>query len=171
MGSNPACPTKPCPITSPEDRASRVAALNSALLASRSATETLERWCAAPLVAERVAGPDIAPDASVCALLGDAAIRFRHVRLRGGGVVLSVAENWYVPARLTAAMEVALETTDAPFGRVVDPLGCRRRTLAATILPPGGAFVIAHHAVLLLPDGRAVCVVRERYTREAVDRG
>ena len=168
MGSNPACPTKPCPITSPEDRACRVAALNDALLAGRSATETLEQWCAAPVLAERVAGPDPTPDPAVRDILGDAGCQFRYVRLRGGGVVLSVAENWYVPARLTSEMNVALETTDAPFGRVVGPLGCRRRTLQATILPPGGAFVIEHRAVLLAPGDVPVCVVRERYTREAV---
>ncbi len=171
MGSNPACPTKPCPITPPrddEDRATRIEALNQALLAGGSATETLERWCAGPVVAVRVAGPDRPPDAATYAMLGAVPVRFRQVHLRGGGLLLSEAENWYVPSRLTPAMNAALDTTDVPFGRVVEPLGCHRRTLEAVILADGGAFVLRHHAVLVRPDGLAVCVVRELYTREAV---
>ena len=175
MGSNPACPTKPCPISPPDipwDPAPRVAALNDALLAGQSATATLERWCAArgeaaAIVAVRVPGAWPPPDAAARAILGAAAIRYRHVQLRGGALVLSVAENWYVPDRLTPAMNAALETTDQPFGRVVAALRCRRHTLEARILPEGGEFVLAHRAVLFDGAGAAVCVVTERYTRDA----
>ncbi len=175
MGSNPACPTKPCLISSPDtpgDLASRVAALNGALLAGQSATATLERWCSprcgvARLVAVRVPGASPPPDPATRAMLGAAAIRYRHVHLRCGPLVLSVAENWYVPDRLTQAMNDALDTTDEPFGRVVAPLRCRRETLEATILPLGGTFVLAHRAVLFDRGDAAVCVVVERYTRDA----
>ena len=150
------------------DPGARIAALNEALLAGPSATETLERWCGATLLAERVPGPDLPPDDVAAALLGTVAHRFRHVRLCVGAIVVSQAENWYVPHCLTPAMNALLDTTDAPFGRVVRPLRCRRQTLAATILPAGGPFVIEHRAVLFDGEGALVCVVRERYTRGAV---
>ena len=46
-----------------------------------------------------------------------------------GSVVLSEADNWYVPSRLTPEMNRLLDTTDAPFGRVVQAVHFRRRTL------------------------------------------
>jgi hypothetical protein len=48
--------------------------------------------------------------------------------------VLSEADNWYVPGRLTAEMNRLLDTTDAPFGRVVQPLEPYRRPIDARIL-------------------------------------
>ncbi len=169
MGSNPACPTKP-------NFFARIAALNDALLAGRSATETLELWAArhfgvGPLTAARIPGPDRPPDPAARAILGTATSRYRHVRLGCGPLVLSVAENWYVPALLTPAMNAALEATSEPFGRVVAPLGCLRRTLEATMLDRGGDYVLEHRAALFDARGNAVSVVRERYTRDAVGEG
>jgi hypothetical protein len=63
------------------------------------------------------------------------------VRLTCGDRVLSEADNWYVPARLTPEMNRVLDTTDTAFGRAVQPLNFRRRTLSAkllwSLLPPG----------------------------------
>ncbi|MBU6246779.1 MAG: hypothetical protein KGN77_03390 [Xanthomonadaceae bacterium] len=118
--------------------------LNADLLSHDSATLTLERWCAAHgmasparVTAERVHGPARPLPDDLRAQLGIAAdepVAYRRVALRCGGRTLSEAENWYVPARLTAAMNRTLQTTDRPFGKVVRPLHFRRRTLSAELL-------------------------------------
>jgi hypothetical protein len=61
-------------------------------------------------------------------------LRYRHVQLTCGEHVLSEADNWYVPARLTAEMNQQLDGSDEPFGKVVRPLGFQRRTLSAELL-------------------------------------
>lgn len=160
--------------------------LNRALLAQPSATLTLERWCGAHGIgdpalvrAERErAGEDAAPQ-EVRALLGadpQTLVRHRRVRLTCGAIVLSEADNYYRPDRLTDEMNAILDTTDTPFGKVVRPLDFRRRTLEARALwrpgeeaPASGAlvvprFVLAHRAVLTLPDGTPFSALIERYT-------
>jgi chorismate-pyruvate lyase len=173
--------------------------LNAELLSHDSATLTLERWCdshhlASParIVAERVEGIDQPPTAQQRLELSVAAtdiVRYRRVRLRCGNLVLSEADNWYVPARLTADMNRLLDTTDTPFGRVVQALHFQRHTIAATMLwrplPEGWelgrpasdspgidipgrlvapAGVLQHRALLNLPDGKPISEVVETYT-------
>jgi hypothetical protein len=85
--------------------------LNAELLSGDSATLTLDRWCAshalaapARVIAERVSGSDAAATPEQRQLLGVGPaepVRFRRVRLKCGAHVLSEAENWYVPSRLT----------------------------------------------------------------------
>src|SRR5271163_60318 len=161
-----------------------IESLNADLLAHDSATLTLERWCAdhrladPPLiVAQRVHDVDKAATAEVRAALDvkpDEPLGYRRVRLKCGDRVLSEADNWYVPARLTPAMNHVLETTDTPFGKAVAALHFRRHTLSADLLwrplPKGwemGAataeggktplaapeHVLEHRAVLSTPDG------------------
>jgi hypothetical protein len=118
--------------------------LNAELLSHDSATLTLERWCAdhrlaepARIVAERVKDIDKPATADVRAALDvrpDEALGYRRVRLRCGDRVLSEADNWYVPSRLTPEMNHVLETTDTPFGKAVAALDFRRRTLSAKLL-------------------------------------
>lgn len=150
------------------------------LAANDSATAALGQWCerrqlAAPPVIRALASRDAVapppPSAAVRQLLGVSpgeAVAYRHVRLSCGDRVLSVAHNWYVPARLTPAMNQTLATTDTPFGKVVTPLGFRRERLEEKrgALPdcPRGT-VLSHEAALKLPDGRAFSVVIECYTR------
>ena len=189
----------------PDDAVHRLAALalvqtlNADLLANASATLTLDRWCAAhrlaekpTIVADRVRGQDKPASPEIRALLkvdAEAPVNYRRVRLTCGDKVLSEADNWYLPARLTAAMNTALETTDTSFGRVVKPLDFRRTTLDArllwqplpegwamgTPLPPASAgplaipaFVLEHRAVLTLPDGTPFSALVESYTRETL---
>lgn len=173
--------------------------LNADLLSNDSATLTLDRWCeshkmatSAKIVAERVHDQDKDPTAEVRKLLGVAAsdpVRYRHVRLHCGTHVLSEADNWYVPARLTADMNKVLDTSDTPFGRAVQALHFHRRTLSAQLLwsplPPGWemgatlgaagagtlripAQIIQHRAVLSLPDGTPFSVVVETYTNQVL---
>jgi hypothetical protein len=54
--------------------------------------------------------------------------------LRCGERVLSEADNWYVPARLTTEMNRLLDTTETPFGRAVQRLAPYRRTLEVRML-------------------------------------
>jgi hypothetical protein len=167
--------------------ARRLAAeLNAELLGHASATETLQRWCAArhlaeppQIVARRVFGHDHIPTADVRRLLHAAPgepIRYRHVALACGDHVLSNADNWYRPAALTVAMNAELEGSDRPFGLVVKSLGFHRRTLSAALLvsardrrPP--AAVIRHRAVLETADGAPFSLVVETYTAEVLDEG
>src|ERR1700722_11363272 len=163
-----------------------IESLNADLLAHDSATLTIERWCAdhrladpARIVAERVSGADKPASAEVRAALDvkpDERLGYRRVRLTCGDHVLSEADNWYVPARLTPEMNHALETTDTPFGKAVAALHFRRHTLSADLLwrplPQGweiGAtpvpqeaaamtipdHVLEHRAVLSTPDGES----------------
>jgi chorismate-pyruvate lyase len=121
-----------------------VQGLNAEILANRSATATLEKWCRdhaladePRVVAEVVAGEPRAPDAEQRQRLradSGEVVRYRRVRLRCGEHVLSEAENWYLPGRLTPEMNHALETSDTPFGRVVAPLEPYRQTFAARLL-------------------------------------
>lgn len=118
--------------------------LNARLLASRSATATLEAWCndhgmaePARLAADLQRGIDKPASAETRARIGvgpDTPLRYRRVRLTCGDHVLSEADNWYVPDRLTPEMNRSLETTDTPFGRAVQSLAPTRQTVASETL-------------------------------------
>ncbi|NKJ43208.1 hypothetical protein FHW94_002692 [Novosphingobium sp. SG720] len=159
---------------------SRLPALEATLAAQPSATAALAQWCntqglADPATIRAAADrtPRAAPPA-VRSALGVAVgepLGFRHVRLSCGGVVLSDAQNWFVPARLTPAMNDTLAHTDTPFGTVVAPLQFTRQRLAARrgrmAECPAGT-VLSHRAVLRRPDGAAISLVVECYTRASV---
>ena len=177
--------TAPAPASpAPHDRAEiarRLAAFEHELATHDSATLVLEQWCHAHaiapadvrVVAERVRDAELPADATVRAILHVSAaepVVHRHVRLSCGGVVLSHADNWYVPARLTHAMNRMLESSDTPFGRVVLPLGFRRRALGAHRLwhPVAGSSpppptVIQARGVLSVGE-QPIATVVERYT-------
>jgi hypothetical protein len=118
--------------------------LNGEILASSSATRTLEQWCAdhhmaddPKIVATRLPGASKEPSAEQLQRLdvhAPSELRYRRVQLRCGNHTLSEADNWYVPARLTPEMTTLLETTDTPFGKAVQPLHPYRRILTVTQL-------------------------------------
>jgi hypothetical protein len=102
-----------------------------------------------------------------------------------GALVLSEADNWYVPGRLTPEMNQLLDTTDSPFGVVVRALHFQRHTLSSTLLwlplpagwemnatsvrdmiadQPMPSKLLEHRAVLTLPDGTPFSEVVETYT-------
>jgi hypothetical protein len=150
----------------------------SALAAQPSASAALTGWCAAQAIAnpptitaERVGQPfpgSAAPIRQLLAVPAQEPVTHRTVQLKCGGTALSVAYNWYVPSRLTPEMNTALETGDTPFGTVVAPLQFTRQTLARVRGAMTGCpkdSVLSHLAVLKLPDGRAISVVIECYTR------
>jgi chorismate-pyruvate lyase len=166
-------------------------ALNAELLHHDSATLALERWCRAHglpsrarVTAQLLRRGNAEPTADQRRRLevGTAeAVRYRRVWLSCGGRVLSEAENWYVPGRLTPEMNQLLQRTDTPFGRAVAALRFRRRVLAADLLwtPWAGGgkargaawvppYVLQHRALLLGADGAPLSEVVETYTREAL---
>jgi chorismate-pyruvate lyase len=171
--------------------------LNSELLSNNSATLTLEHWCdvhhlASPprIVAVRVSDMDnpVSPgQRQELHVTPTEPVRYRRVRLKCGAVVLSEADNWYVPSRLTPEMNKLLDTTDTPFGRAVQALHFQRRTLSAKVLwrplpegwemnaasinaavVPMPATLLEHRAVLTLPDGTPFSEVVESYTADVL---
>ncbi|HVI90878.1 MAG TPA: hypothetical protein VM659_21450, partial [Dongiaceae bacterium] len=118
--------------------------LNADLLSHDSATLTLDRWCEthhlaspAKIVAQRDHGTDKPATAEQRQLLHvgtDEPIRYRRVRLACGDRVLSEADNWYVPSRLTPEMNQQLDSSDIAFGRAVQALHFQRHTLSADLL-------------------------------------
>ena len=148
-------------------------ALNADLLSHPSATLTLERWCGAhhlaaeaKIVAHRVQGADKPLPEGARAQLGigpDEPVRYRRVQLACGDVVLSDADNWYVPARLTPAMNRTLDTTATPFGTVVRPLNFHRQTVG-TSQSNHGDVVLQVKAVLLTPQEAPISLVVENYS-------
>jgi len=62
-------------------------------------------------------------------------VKYRRVQPSCGDHILSEADNWYVPRRLTPEMNRLLETTDVPFGRAgvetVSPDICSRYPMVA----------------------------------------
>lgn len=149
-----------------------VEALSARLLASHSATAVLQEICDRRAPGERVRAERLPPGPEAPAWVREAlaasgeAIRHRRVRLMCGPEVLSVADNWFVPGRLTPEMNATLETTDTPFGVAVRSLDYRRRTLSVCYLDDG-AGVLEHKAVLVA-DGVPFSLVLETYAAVAV---
>lgn len=199
-----AAPAPPAPWSdTPQARLAALAlieTLNGELLATQSATLTLERWCAAhdlarpaELHAQQLQSAVESADPEVRADLhvepGELVIH-RRVALRCGGQLLSVADNWYVPARLSQAMNEQLEHSQAPFGTVVQSLQPYRRTLAAHMLwaplpagweraapqahspaASGSALLLPqvlfeHRALMLGSDHRPLAELHESYQRD-----
>ena len=171
--------------------------LNGNFLASNSATLTLEQWCNA----HHLAGADakikahlirddvkpITPEQRARLKVGpDEKINYRHVDLDCGDHTLSIADNWYVPSRLTPEMNTLLETTDTPFGKAVFDLHFYRQNFSDKILwhplPEGWETqpkpargkgklaipqeLIEHRALLFTKDGVPFSEVRETYQKE-----
>src|SRR4051812_48691272 len=118
--------------------------LESEILSSPSATQALTARCARlhlanpPAIrAVREQGVERSASPAIRRLLKVTAsepVRYRRVRLICGSQVLSDADNWYVPARLTAEMNATLDRTETSFGTVVRPLHFQRRTLKSEAL-------------------------------------
>ncbi|QEL57942.1 hypothetical protein FYK34_17295 [Chromobacterium paludis] len=186
-----------------DDAATRVKALallqtvNATLLSHPSATRTLQQWCEAHRLAVepriralRDASIRKPADAEVRAQLQvgpDEAVGYRRVELACGERILSEADNWYVPSRLTPEMNKLLDSTDTPFGTAVRALNFTRRTESAKLLwsplPAGWETrplpaatgkagleipeqVLQHRAVLYKDGGTPFSLVVETYRRD-----
>ena len=145
-----------------------VAAFEAELRQSNSATAVLQRRCGAPIRAEvdRAAVNPPSPEQRVrLAVDAGELVAYRRVALRCGEVTLSVAENWYVPARLTPEIRAAL-AGDTPFGAAIRPLSPTRRTLASERDGPG--YMLRHRALVLAGDGTPLAEVVENYQPAAL---
>jgi chorismate-pyruvate lyase len=166
------------------DAFTQVQTLNAQLLASRSATATLEAWCRdhhladdPRIVAHVRSGVDRPPTAEQRQRLdvtGRDAVAYRRVDLECGARVLSRADNWYVPARLTPEMNRILQTTDTPFGKVVAALLPSRETFAVKLwwsdsTQPVTETLFEHRAVLYANDRRPFSEVDEMYQRALLE--
>ncbi|EJU11814.1 hypothetical protein LH128_16905 [Sphingomonas sp. LH128] len=162
--------------TSPAMPAATLEQFETVLRRHDSATLALEEWCGMRgvtdprITAQTLATGGEAPPAAMrehLRLADGETFALRNVRLSCGGAVLSVAWNWYVPARLTPAMNEALRVTNTPFGKVVAPLGFKRRPLATVAGPAENCpadTISTHQAMLVLPDGRPLAYLVECYT-------
>jgi chorismate-pyruvate lyase len=194
------------PAEPPQNRLARfeilalLQTLNADLLSHDSATLTLEHWCAehsladpARIIARRMhEAVKSIPDDLRARLAVDAAepIAYRHVQLVCGERMLSEADNWYVPSRLSVQMNARLDNSDEPFGKVVQSLGFQRRTLSAQLLwaplPQGWEMsaanvdrsplriphaVLRHEAILYTSAQVPFSVVVETYTNQLFDFG
>ncbi len=160
--------------------------LNAELLANKSATAVLETWCAdhkiasvPKIIARRIEAQSRAPSEQTRVRLKigvDTLVEFRNVALMCGDVVLSVAQNWYVPERLTPEMNKVLTTSETPFGKVIAPLSPTRQTVSATLLwsvlpdlklpqSPLPENLLEHRAVLSTGEGLPIAEVVETYQR------
>jgi hypothetical protein len=179
-----------------------VQTLNAEIMASPSATLALEKWCAehrlagsgeAKIVARLIRGtPKPATDEQRQRLqVGpDEKLGYRHVRLVCGDRVLSEADNWCVPSRLTPEMNRLLEATDTPFGKAVQSLKPYRQTFSANVLwwplpqgwetqthpavDAGGTLNIPetlfeHRAIVFSRDRLPLAEVHESYKRPLLD--
>lgn len=149
----------------------------AALAATPSASAALQGWCHArfdpdaPLRAVKIVASSDEPSGRIRDALDlgpDERLGYRRVSLRCAGREMSLAYNWYVPSRLTAEMNRQLAGSDAPFGRVAAPLRFTRERIAqpwsGPELCPAGT-ILAHRALLRLPDGKPLAMVVECYTR------
>jgi chorismate-pyruvate lyase len=171
-----------------------VQTLNARLLASHSATSTLEEWCLghtpaddAAIRARRVAGVDKPASAEQRDRLEVGArerVIYRRVELACGARVLSEAENWYVPSRLTTDIRRILADSDTPFGRAVTDLNPVRETFAVEFFWPPQDFeagaeasdqavelaipwrLFRHRALVYSENRLPFSEVNESYTRE-----
>lgn len=177
-----------------------VETLNATLLASNSATKTLEDWCAVHHMASAaildahllrdVQKPLPAAERQRLEIGPNEPVIYRRVELACGDHVLSRADNWYVPGRLTPAIDSALKASDIPFGRAIQNLRPHRQTFAVVVqwhpLPEGWEtapppvehpdaelaippVLFEHRAVVYRGDGKPISEVDESYTRDILD--
>jgi chorismate-pyruvate lyase len=157
-----------------------VQTLNAELLASRSATLTLEKWCGehrlagageAKIIARLIRGeakPASAEQRQRLEVGPDEQLKYRRVQLLCGENVLSEADNWYVPSRLSAEMNRVLETTDTPFGKAVLALKPYRQTVAANVLWWPLAHGWENQAMPALAKGDAMVIPGALFEHRAV---
>ncbi len=147
----------------------------TALAAQPSATKVLQGWCDAHFpahhlkiwAAPRESGSPMPPGLRTALGVGpDEPLGTRHITLICGWVPLSEADNWFVQSRLTPAMRTALAQTETPFGTVAAPLHFTREPLSSRRGPAEGCnrrTVLANRALLRLPSGEPLALVRECY--------
>ncbi|GHE49754.1 hypothetical protein GCM10019059_06150 [Camelimonas fluminis] len=117
----------------------RYEALVAALLETGSATETLAAWSRRRGWDDRIVAHKLEADmrpapAQIAALLDireGETVGYRKVALASGERVLSRADNWFTPGRLSSGVNAGLDASQTPFGRLVSRLSPTRRVVNA----------------------------------------
>lgn len=167
------------------EREALIRELSQRIAQARTATAALLDWCdehglsEGPILARRLqsdrtlSGRDVSLQA--LAAMPEEPIRHRRVELIRGTLPLVTADNWFLPSRLPAPMNEALETTDLPFGAVIASLDPSRRNSSIHFSDPGDGgevwgreTVLEHRAVVVGGRGRPLAVVRERFSAALV---
>jgi chorismate-pyruvate lyase len=145
--------------------------LKADLAGPHSATQVLTQWCddlhlAAPA---KIRAMRVHQDKPAAPWIRQALrvnpgerLHYRRVQLMCGAHILSEADNWYRPTRLTAEMNTVLDTTDRSFGAVVKPLDFHRRTISR-VDNADAKTPLRLTAVLETPDGVPFSLVIENY--------
>jgi hypothetical protein len=145
--------------------------LRTELLAGQSATQILAGYCSTlglaspPVIRALRDNVKESASAEVRGLLKadpDEDIRYRRVHLMCGNQVLSDADNWYVPDRLTPEMNKMLDQTDTPFGTAVLPLEFHRQTLSTSAINDP-KVILRITALLLTKADKPFSLVIESY--------
>jgi hypothetical protein len=120
------------------------------------------------------------------AVSGNERVRHRKIRALCGATVVLEADEWFLPASVSSQLDAQLENSNWPFDANVEALHFKRRILSDTLLWPqlpelqrspsekGGpatqavqplpAWVLKHHVLVMLPDGRPFAEIQENYT-------
>jgi len=147
-------------------RSGIIEALHAALLAADSATAVLEAFFGPVTVQRLDESPSANEGLGERLLLGPGdTLRHRAVRLVADARTVSKAELWYVANRLPAARVKQLDSSEIPFGRIMQPVGLKRSVLLARICGPEEAALLVHRALLSAPSGLPVAEVYELYPR------
>ena len=128
----------PLGIRSAANPTAVVRELSASLLRASTAREALFFWCEAhgissgPITVVRREPKELNdPDDDMLEELRprrDECIAHRSVRLMRGRILLSEADDWFIPDRLPTDIGGVLEATNAPFGAAVARLWPSRRT-------------------------------------------
>lgn len=162
------------PARAAEDT-SRLQAFEVQLEANPSATAVLQAWCdvhgpkgtrIAAVQIQGASAPLPRAGGDVLHPQPGETMRYRRVRLMCGNRILSQAQNWYLPGKLTGEMKRTLDQSQTPFGRAVAALHFSRRNLETRYLPAGDdGGVLRHSAVLITEKGEPFSFVVETYTK------
>jgi len=157
----------------------RYEALVAALLETSSATATLAAWSRQRGWDDRIVayklGADTRPAPGRIAALLDTPegeiVGYRKVALASGDRVLSRADNWFTPGRLSSGVNAGLDASQTPFGRLVSRMSPTRRVISADRLwaPPHEAAPAEVFRLFAVVSGvtdaglRPLAVVNETY--------
>ncbi len=156
-------------IFAPDSAAVR--AFRARLDSQPSATAALQARCSTPIRVIRLSvdRPVTEDILTLLQVRETHQVMTRHVRLLCGETVLSDAWNWYVPERLSPAMNTLLEQTDTPFGRVVRQTAFRRQRLETRFPGKASGIVLENRALLLRgADNAPISLVVEDYLPAAI---
>ena len=148
-----------------------VRAFRARLDSHPSATAVLQSRCPSPIRVLRLSvdRPVTEDILSLLQVTETHQVNTRRVRLLCGETVLSDAWNWYVPERLSPAMNTLLEQTDTPFGRVVQQTAFRRERLETRFPGKDSGIVLENRALLRRgADDAPISLVVEDYLPAAL---